>query len=70
MNFNYMEWFDSRILIFMGMSLFLNGFIVYLWHKKFYQKLGLKSYRAIQRIHLKETPRLGGVFLFFLLSFS
>ncbi len=70
MNFNYMEWFDSRILIFMGMSLFLNGFIVYLWHKKFYQKLGLKSYRAIQRIHLKETPRFGGgIFILSLIFF-
>jgi UDP-GlcNAc:undecaprenyl-phosphate/decaprenyl-phosphate GlcNAc-1-phosphate transferase len=29
--------------------------------KKFYQKLGLKSYKAIQRIHLNETPRLGGI---------
>ena len=66
MNFNYIEWFDSRILIFMGMSLFLNAFVVYLWHKKFYQKLGLKSYRAIQRIHFKETPRFGG--LIFILS--
>jgi len=50
----------------MGMSLVLNGFIAYLWHKKFYQKLGLKSYQAIQRIHLNETPRLGG--LVFILS--
>jgi len=66
MNFNYTEWFDSRILIFMGISLFLNAFVVHLWHKNFYQKLGLKSYRAIQRIHLKETPRFGG--LIFILS--
>jgi UDP-N-acetylmuramyl pentapeptide phosphotransferase/UDP-N-acetylglucosamine-1-phosphate transferase len=52
------------------MSLVLNGFIAYLWHKKFYQKLGLKSYQAIQRIHLNETPRLGGlVFILSLASF-
>ena len=61
MNFNVMHWFDLNVLIFMGMSLVLNGFIAYLWHKKFYQKFGLKSYQAIQRIHLNETPRLGGV---------
>ena len=54
----------------MGMSLVLNGFIAYLWHRKFYQKLGLKSYQAIQRIHLNETPRLGGlVFILSLASF-
>jgi UDP-N-acetylmuramyl pentapeptide phosphotransferase/UDP-N-acetylglucosamine-1-phosphate transferase len=63
MNLHIMQWFDVNVLIFMGMSLVLNGFIAYLWHKKFYQKLGLKSYQAIQRIHLNETPRLGGLVL-------
>ena len=63
-----MQWFDPIILCFMGMSFFLNGLITYLWHKKFYQKLGLKSYQAIQRIHLDETPRLGG--LIFILSLA
>ena len=61
-----MHWFDFNTLIFMGMSLVLNASIAYLWHKKFYQKLGFKSYQAIQRIHLNETPRLGG--LVFILS--
>jgi UDP-GlcNAc:undecaprenyl-phosphate GlcNAc-1-phosphate transferase len=70
MNFHIMQWFNFNVLIFMGMSLVLNGFIAYLWHKKFYQKLGLKSYQAIQRIHLNETPRLGGlVFILSLASF-
>jgi UDP-GlcNAc:undecaprenyl-phosphate/decaprenyl-phosphate GlcNAc-1-phosphate transferase len=70
MNLNIMQWFDPFILIIMGMSLVLNGFIAYLWHKKFYQKLGLKSYQAIQRIHLNETPRLGGfIFILSLISF-
>jgi UDP-N-acetylmuramyl pentapeptide phosphotransferase/UDP-N-acetylglucosamine-1-phosphate transferase len=71
MNFHIMQWFDFNVLIFMGMSLVLNGFIAYLWRKKFYQKLGLKSYQAIQRIHLNETPRLGGlVFILSLASFA
>ncbi len=61
MNFNSIQWFDSRSLIFMAMSLTLNFLIAYLWHKKIYRKLGLKSYKAIQRIHLNETPRLGGI---------
>ena len=70
MNLDIMQWFDFNVLIFMGMSLVFNGFIAYLWHKKFYRKLGLKSYQAIQRIHLNETPRLGGViFILSLASF-
>ncbi len=54
----------------MGMSLVLNGLVAYLWHKKFYRNLGLKTYQAVQRIHLNETPRLGGfIFLLSLASF-
>jgi len=70
MNFNIMQWFDPYILVFMGLSFFLNGLVAYLWHKKFYQKLGLKTYQAVQRIHLNETPRLGGlIFVISLFSF-
>ena len=70
MNLNIMQWFDPFVTIFMGMSLVLNGLVAYLWHKKFYRKLGLKSYQAIQRIHLNETPRLGGfIFILLLVSF-
>ena len=70
MNLNIMQWFDPFILIFMGMSLVLNGLVAYFWHKKFYRRLGLKTYQAIQRIHLNETPRLGGfIFIFSLTSF-
>ena len=68
MNLNIMQWFDPFVLIFMGMALVLNSLVAYLWHKKFYRNLGLKTYRAIQRIHLNETPRLGG--LIFILSLS
>ena len=63
MNLHIMQWFDPFILIFMGMSLALNGLVAYLWRKKFYRNLGLKTYQAIQRIHLNETPRLGGFIL-------
>jgi UDP-GlcNAc:undecaprenyl-phosphate GlcNAc-1-phosphate transferase len=68
MNLDIMQWFDPFVLIFMGMSLVLNGLVAYLWHKKFYRNLGLKTYQAIQRIHLNETPRLGG--LIFILSLA
>jgi UDP-GlcNAc:undecaprenyl-phosphate GlcNAc-1-phosphate transferase len=70
MNLNIMQWFDPFILIFMGVALVLNAGIAYLWHKKFYRNLGLKTYQAIQRIHLNETPRLGGfIFILSLASF-
>jgi UDP-GlcNAc:undecaprenyl-phosphate GlcNAc-1-phosphate transferase len=70
MNVNIMQWFDPFVFLFMGMSLVLNGLVAYLWHKKFYRKLGLKTYQAIQRIHLNETPRLGGfIFILSLTSF-
>ena len=65
MNLNSMQLFNGDVLIFMGLSLFLNILVAYAWRKKFYQKLGLKTYQAIQRIHLDETPRLGG-FIFVL----
>ena len=65
-----MTWFDPCILYWLGLSLFLNGLIAYAWHKKFYTKLNLKAYQAIQRIHLNETPRLGGcIFVLSLLGF-
>lgn len=70
MNFNNLQWINAQALIFMGLSLFLNGLVAYLWHKKFYKKLNLKTYKAIQRIHLNETPRLGGfIFALSLTSF-
>jgi UDP-GlcNAc:undecaprenyl-phosphate GlcNAc-1-phosphate transferase len=68
MNFNIMKWFDPFVLLFMGIALILNIGVAYLWHKKFYRNLGLKTYHAIQRIHLNETPRLGG--LIFILSLA
>ena len=71
MNFNSMDWFNADVLIFMGLSLFLNILVAYTWHKKFYQKLGLKTYQAIQRIHLNETPRLGGfIFVLSLIGYA
>jgi len=65
-----MTWFEPLILYWVGFSFFFNGLIVYAWHKKFYSKLGFKAYKAIQRIHLNETPRLGGlIFVLSLLGF-
>jgi UDP-N-acetylmuramyl pentapeptide phosphotransferase/UDP-N-acetylglucosamine-1-phosphate transferase len=64
-----MQWFDPFVLIFMGMALVINIGVAYLWHKKFYRNLGLKTYRAVQRIHLNETPRLGGFIFILSLAF-
>jgi UDP-N-acetylmuramyl pentapeptide phosphotransferase/UDP-N-acetylglucosamine-1-phosphate transferase len=61
MNLNVMQWFDSYALLFSLISLVLNGLVAYLWHRKVYKKLGLKTYKAVQRIHLNETPRFGGL---------
>jgi UDP-N-acetylmuramyl pentapeptide phosphotransferase/UDP-N-acetylglucosamine-1-phosphate transferase len=61
MNFNIMQWFDPSILIWLAISLVLNGLIAYFWQKKLYVKFGFKKYQAIQRIHLGEIPRLGGL---------
>jgi UDP-N-acetylmuramyl pentapeptide phosphotransferase/UDP-N-acetylglucosamine-1-phosphate transferase len=70
MNLNIMQWFNPFVLIFMGMAFVLNIGVAYLWHKRFYRKLGLKTYQAVQRIHLNETPRLGGfIYILSLTSF-
>jgi len=41
-------------------SLIFNGAIIFLWQKKVYDYIGVGKYKAIQRIHLLEIPRLGG----------
>ena len=68
MKLNIMSWFDPIILILMFVALVLNILIAYLWYKKFYRKLGLITYKSIQRIHLNETPRLGGLIFIILLA--
>ena len=65
MDFNSMQWFEPNVLIFMGMSLFLNTLIAYLWHKKYYQKihvlksflLGLKERNKKQEEHLMKNMK-------------
>lgn len=69
MNFYMPQWIDTSFTSYPLLALFLNGVVAILWHKKTYNKLGLKTYKAIQRIHLAETPRLGG-FVFLALIFT
>jgi hypothetical protein len=53
-NINIMQSFDPLVLIFKGISLVLNDLVAYLWQKKFYQNLGLKTFQAVKRIHLVD----------------
>jgi UDP-N-acetylmuramyl pentapeptide phosphotransferase/UDP-N-acetylglucosamine-1-phosphate transferase len=70
MSFNIMQWFDPFILAWLVISFCLNGLVAFFWHKKMYLKLGLKNYQAIQRLHLNETPRLGGfIFIISLIGY-
>ena len=68
MNFDLLKWVDPSSFSYFFLALFLNGIVARLWHKKIYKKLGLKVYAAIQRIHLAETPRLGGLMIIIVLT--
>ena len=68
MNFDLLKWVDPSSFSYFFLALFLNGIVTRLWHKKIYKKLGLKVYAAIQRIHLAETPRLGGLMIIIVLT--
>ena len=68
MNINNFLWLDFAIFPWILISLVLNGLIVFAWHKKLYKHINLKKYQGIQRIHVNEVPRLGG--LIFVVSLS
>jgi UDP-N-acetylmuramyl pentapeptide phosphotransferase/UDP-N-acetylglucosamine-1-phosphate transferase len=68
MNFDLLKWVDPSSFIYVFLALTLNAAVAILWHKKIYERLGLKMYAAIQRIHLAETPRLGGLIIISVLS--
>jgi UDP-N-acetylmuramyl pentapeptide phosphotransferase/UDP-N-acetylglucosamine-1-phosphate transferase len=68
MNFDLLKWVDPSSFGYVFLALILNAAIAILWHKKIYKKLGLKVYAAIQRIHLAETPRLGGLIIISVLT--
>ena len=68
MNFDFPKWVDPSSFSYFFLALFLNGIVARLWYKKIYKRLGLKVYAAIQRIHLAETPRLGGLMIIIVLT--
>ena len=68
MNTNNFLWLDFAIFPWIIISLVLNGLIVFAWYKKLYKHINLKKYQGIQRIHVNEIPRFGG--LIFVVSLS
>ena len=63
MNFNSLHWFDHSVFIAISFSVVLNMAIIHFWNYERLTRLGLERYKAKQRIHTKETPRMGGVLL-------
>ena len=63
MTFNSLSWFDTNLFPWIFLSFISSALVVYLWRNGFHTHLGLRKYRAIQRIHLDEVPRLGGLVL-------
>jgi UDP-GlcNAc:undecaprenyl-phosphate GlcNAc-1-phosphate transferase len=68
MVFNYPQWIDSSFYGYVLLALSLNGLTIFFWHQKIYKKLNLKIYKATQKIHLAETPRLGGLIILIVLT--
>jgi len=68
MNFDLLKWADPSSFSYFFLALFLNGIVARLWYKKIYKRLDIKVYDAIQRIHLAETPRLGGLIIIIVLT--
>ena len=68
MNFDLLKWVDPSSFSYFFLAFFLNGIVARLWYKKIYKRLGIKVYEAIQRIHLAETPRLGGLIIIIVLT--
>lgn len=63
-HFNILSWFDTKIIFPIFFIFILNLLVVFLWGKKIYQDLGVAKYKSLQRIHINETPRLGGLILY------
>lgn len=68
MNFDLLKWVDPSFFIYVLLALILNAAVAILWQKKCYKRLGLEVYATIQRIHLAEMPRLGGLIIIIVLS--
>ena len=60
MNLNSLHWFDLSVFIALSFSVVLNVAIIHFWNYERLTRLGLERYKAKQRIHTKETPRMGG----------
>ena len=62
---NSLLWFDSISILMGAITFFLFYVTILAWKYKNILGLGFARYRGIQRIHIKETPRLGGFIIVF-----
>ena len=60
MIFDSLHWFDLSVFVAISFSVCINLFVIRFWSYERLSHLGLARYKAKQRIHLKETPRMGG----------
>lgn len=64
MIFGSLHWFDFKSLIAIFFSVISNILIIRFWNYERLINFGLKRYKGTQRIHTKETPRMGGLIIF------
>ena len=62
---NSLLWFDPISILIGAITFFLFYVIIFTWKYKNILGLGVSRYKGIQRIHVKETPRLGGLIIVF-----
>ena len=62
---NSLLWFDSISILMGAITFFLFYVTILAWKYKNILGLEFARYRGIQRIHIKETPRLGGLIIVF-----
>ena len=62
---NSLLWFDFISILMGAITFFLFYVTILAWKYKNILGLGFARYRGIQRIHIKETPRLGGLIIVF-----
>jgi UDP-N-acetylmuramyl pentapeptide phosphotransferase/UDP-N-acetylglucosamine-1-phosphate transferase len=63
MTFDSLRWFDFKILPALLLAFIFNLLTVRFWTYKHFSHFQIKRYKSLQRIHVKETPRLGGLII-------
>ncbi len=60
----FSQFIEPNLLTWITLNLLMNVLVFLIWKKQYHLRFGLQKYQAIQRIHLKDTPRLGGIIFF------